>query len=160
MIVSKGRILTGLGLFLALVTTGCDSKTSVNGNVTHKGKPVVWGTVILVDSTGEFHQGDIDINGKYSIDNVPTGTAKIGVTSPNPSDTQRKGAGRGASKGGIGLDDPREKFLKSQGSEKNADRPLPPAGSWFALPTTAADPQTSGITGKVEKGKPLDIEVK
>jgi hypothetical protein len=159
-----------IGLLLGLGPLGCSASTSkVRGKVTHAGKTVVWGTVTLVDKTGQFHQADIDLEGNYEIENVPVGTVKIAVVSPNPNPPGRggsgKGDGRGDAKGGgggglPGFDDPREKFLA--GKEKaNAGRPKPPDGAWFAIPPKFNTPEESGLTGEV-KGKEtvLNIELK
>jgi hypothetical protein len=141
---------------LALGLTGCgDGKSKVRGKVTHNNKPVVWGTVTLVDKTGAFHQADIDLNGNYVIENVPAGTVKIAVVSPNPNQS-RPDAGKGRG-GGIGIEDPREKFMA--GKEKaNADRPKPPPGAWFPIPDKYNTPETSELTGEV-KGKEYELNI-
>ena len=143
-----------------LIAVGCGGgKATVKGKVTSGGKPVVWGSVILVDASGAYHQGDIELNGTYEIAGVPNGTVKIGVTSPSPVDQRgggRPGGGKEAPKGGGGFDDPREKL------EKMAARPTPPAGAWFQLPNQEknSDPTQSGMTGEVKSGQPLDIDIK
>jgi hypothetical protein len=157
------------GLAVVLALSGCGGTTSVSGKVTHDGKPVVWGGVTLVDSTGTYHQGDIKPNGTYQIDNVPTGPVKIGVTSPKPPEEKPGRGGKtapggnaaaGGGKGPAGQpEDPREKFLRDQGITPNQPPPPPPPGAWFALPEKARDPMTSGLTGTVAAGKPLDIDV-
>jgi hypothetical protein len=158
-----------------VVLGGCGpSTTTVKGKVTHKGKPVVWGSVTLADAKGQYHQGEIELDGSYTIDNVPVGQVKIGVYSPKPDDGTGRGKGRGAastagSKGGAQaekgageLEDPREKFFAQQGGKKNAtpERPKPAPGQWFPIPDKATDPLTSGMTGTVKAGEPLDIDVK
>lgn len=159
-------------LSLSLASLGCSgNKTTVKGKVTYNGKTVVWGTVQLIDGTGLTQSGDIDLQGNYSIDGVTPGPVQIGVSSPDP--TPRGGAkggkgatGGGAAAGGGGktspdMEDPREKFLREQGLKQAVDeRPLPPAGAWFAMPRELADPINSGQTGTVEAGKPLDINIK
>lgn len=169
--VRRGFVLFAVGISLVLVLSGCGGGTSkVRGKVTHKGKPVVWGTVTLVGQDGIYRDGDIDLNGNYEIADVPTGPVKIAVNSPNPDTDRGRGGGRGV-KGGGGkavkgggakdaLPDPRGEFL--DGKEKAADeRPKPPPGAWFALPAQAGDPQTSGLTGDVKGSETvIDIEVK
>jgi hypothetical protein len=163
------RYFQGLA-FAALVMAclaglGCSgNKTTVKGKVTYNGKTVVWGTVQLIDSTGLTQSGDIDLQGNYTIAGVTPGPVQIGVSSPDP--TPRTGAkgGKGAAAGGKtnpDIEDPREKFLREQGMKQSVDeRPLPPAGAWFALPKELADPINSKLTGTVEAGKPLDIDIK
>lgn len=140
-----------LALCLCLVV-GCGGKTSVKGKVTHKGKPLVWGTVTLVDQSGHHHQGPIDLNGDYTIPSVPTGPVKIGVHSNNPASTRER-----PKLGAAGGDpsDPRSKFK----SEPVAELPRPEPGKWFPIPSQASDPYTSGLTGEVRSGKPLDVDV-
>jgi hypothetical protein len=147
-----------LALVSTMSITGCGGKTKVTGKVTYNGKPVVWGSVTMVDSTGAYHSGDIDLSGNYSIDNVPSGPVKIAVNSPNPVDP-RKGNAGGDKPAKANLDDPREKFLASQGG-KETPKPLPPEGAWMKLPDSAGDPNTSGLSGTVKSGEALNIEVK
>lgn len=165
------RAAAALTFFLiAALAAGCGGKANPKGKVTYQGKPVVWGSVTLVDSTGMYHQGEIDLQGNYSIDGVPTGPVKIGVHSPKPEDPGGRGGkgGKGAPIGGVAgkgaadIEDPREKFFASQGGKKNVEpeKPRPPAGAWFPIPEKFSDPQTSGLTGDVKSGTPLDIDLK
>src|SRR6476661_9877263 len=85
-------------ILIACGPAGCSGGNSnVRGKVTLNSKPGVWGTVVLVDSTGQYHQGDIDLNGDYKIDNVPAGTVKIAVVSIDP-DSGGRGRGRPVAK--------------------------------------------------------------
>jgi hypothetical protein len=167
------RLAVAILSFAVLVGAGCSgNSTTVTGKVTYKEKTVVWGTVQLIDSTGLTYTGDIDLQGNYKVEGVKPGPVQIGVSSPDP--TPRSGAkgGKGATGGGgaaagAGLkgppenEDPREKFLREQGLKQAKDeRPLPPTGAWFPIPRELADPINSGLTGTVEAGKPLDINIK
>jgi hypothetical protein len=166
----RGAGLLALGLAVSLAA-GCGGGTSkVHGKVTHAGKPVVWGSVTLVDSSGAYHQSLIDLNGNYEIANVPAGPVKIAVVSPNPDPASHGGdpGGRGGPrpKGGPGsrggTNDPREKFLAQKGIQKaEDDRPRPPAAAWFPIDRKFADPNTSGLTGEVKPGATeLSIDLK
>ena len=120
-----------------------------------------WGSVTLVDKKGEFHQGDIDLNGNYVIENVPFGTVKIAVASPNPEPPRGRGGDPGKGGGKIeGLEDPREKFMA--GKEKQTDpKPKPPPGAWFPIPPKYNSPEESGLTGEVKGSETeLNIELK
>jgi hypothetical protein len=144
--------------------TGCgDSKSKVRGKVTLNNKTVVWGTVTLVDRTGAFHQADIDLNGNYVLENVPTGTVKIAVVSPNPyPPAGRPEGGRGVVKGDKGgevpgFEDPREKFMAGK-AKAESDRPKPQPGAWFPIPPKYNAPDESGLTADV-KGKEYELNI-
>lgn len=142
---------------MVLAAVGCGGgKTDAKGKVTYQGKTVVWGSVTLVDSTGQYHQGPIDLEGNYTIANVPAGKVKIAVTSPDPY----AGAGRPKPSGTFGGkgqdgDDPRLKFKR----EPVAEQPKPAPGKWFPLPDKVNDPTNSGLTGELSRGKALDIAI-
>jgi len=161
-------VVVALGLFAVVGLSGCGGTTSVSGKVTHAGKSVVWGSVQLVDSSGQFYQGTIGPDGTYKIDNVPVGSVRIGVMSPKPPEEKpgkggKTAPGAGGGKGGAqasgGAEDPRAKFLREQGI--TPDQPLqpPPPGAWFPIPDKYNDPASSGLTGTVTPGKPLDIDI-
>jgi hypothetical protein len=162
------RVVLAMFLGFAVLFTGCGSgKTKVSGTVTSQGKKVVWGTVILMDSKGEVHQGRIKLDGTYSIDNVPIGGVKIAVTSPPPPGSAPGGRGapgaagaKGANKGMGGAEDPREKFLRENGGKQEANDEPPPPGVWFAINPKFYDHSSSGLTGEVKSGVPLDIDLK
>lgn len=119
---------------------GCGpSKGTVSGKVTHKGKPVVWGSVSLIASDGVQYVGQITPEGTYTIPNVPSGSVKICVSSPNP-DVSARGPGAAGDGGG----DP---------------TPKPKAGAWFALPEQYNDPQKSGLTGTVRGDTTIDVDL-
>lgn len=157
---------TGLALLLGLAVPGCGGNSStVEGRVTYQGKQVVWGTVTLVDTKGEYHQSYIDLDGNYKFEKIPVGTVKIGVISPNP-DPRRGGAGGGkdgpTGSNATNTEDPREKFMAEKGLKQNKDeRPKPPPGKWFEIDMKYADPENSGLNGEVKSGKTtLNIDIK
>lgn len=154
----RRAIATALALSVVM-SGGCgDAKTDVEGKVTYQGKTVVWGTVTLVDADGAYHQSPIDLEGNYKIAGVPSGPVKIGVHSinPFPRGNKPKPGGRGnANANGGGIPDPRANIQQNQAAEL----PRPEPGQWFPLPDTVSDPQTSGLTGTVSSGEPLDIVI-
>jgi hypothetical protein len=148
---------------LAIAAFGCGAKkTTVTGKVTYNGKPVVWGNVSFLASDGSSYDGFINLDGTYSIPDVPPGQVKIGIYSPDPKmeDTRATGAAAGNDKVKKPNDfvDPREKMGIKQAEAPN--RPRPPDGAWFKLPDSAADPYRSGLTGVVKSGEPLNIDIK
>lgn len=149
-------------LALCALLTGCGGGNSkVSGKVKVAGRPVVWGSVTLVDQKGQYHQGDIDLNGNYTIDGVPSGAVKIGVASPSPTPPPGRPPA-GAPTKGAPSDDAREKFLAEKGLKQNTDdRPRPPAGAWFPIDLKFSDPTSSGLSGEVKAGtSELNIDVK
>jgi hypothetical protein len=132
----------------ATVAAGCGGgNTTVSGTVTRQGKPVVWGNVTVVDRDNVPHAGEIQEDGTFTVAGVPIGPCKVGVTSPNPESDRL--AGRVGRKSEIG----------SKGGDAPPDRPRPAAGRWFPIPDQYRDPLTSGLTGEVAKGKPLDVVI-
>ena len=107
------------------------------GTVTHKGKPVAWGSVSLVAADGSAHSAELGRDGRFSVANVPTGPARVGVSSPDPYPDGRKAKYEGRYKPPADL----------------------PDGAWFPLPAQYADPQKSGLTLQVG-GSPADLDLK
>jgi len=135
------RSIITLALFatVALGLTGCGpSSTTVQGKVSYKGKPVVWGSVTIVASDGSVHQAGIDTDGTYTIPKVPLGGSKVGVESSAPP---TPGASRGDARGSVAP-------------------PPPPPGAWFAIPVSLSDPKTSGVTLDIRSGQSADIDLK
>jgi len=139
-----------LALALGGLSAGCaPSKTPVKGTVKFNGKPVVYGSVTLVASDGIIYTGEIKEDGTFTIPDVPSGNAKVGVLSPNPTPAT------GANVGGKGLD---------PGLARGDRRAPPPPESvikaWFPIPDKYGDPLTSGLTEEVKSGKDLAIDLK
>src|SRR3954471_12922461 len=97
----RGVVPAALGIVVAL-TAGCGGQSTVSGKVTHGGKALAMGTVIVVGSDGIAQTGVINSDGTYTVAGVKSGPAKIGVNSPNPN-AERPGVGEGpAPRGGGG----------------------------------------------------------
>src|SRR5258708_17207639 len=79
------RILgTGIGLLFAclLLTTGCGrGKGTVKGKVTYKGEALTFGYVQIEAEGGGVFVGKIEMDGTYTVADVPTGQAKVLVSS-------------------------------------------------------------------------------
>lgn len=74
--------LPGLLLFLLV---GCGPRYgNLAGSVSFEGKPVRMGSVLVVGSDGVPRSTTIQDDGSYAVDNVPIGTVRIAVSSPDP----------------------------------------------------------------------------
>jgi hypothetical protein len=58
--------------------------TTLTGTVTSKGKPVVFGTVTVLTADNRTFFVPIRADGTYTLKGLPTGVAKVAVSSPNP----------------------------------------------------------------------------
>src|SRR5687767_15828097 len=91
------RTLTGAaGAALAVILglTGCGGgKATVQGKVTHRGKALASGTVILVGADGVAVAGEIAGDGSYAIAGVTSGPVQVGVVSKSPRAGARPGRG-------------------------------------------------------------------
>ena len=135
----------------ALSAVGCGGGTAdVSGKVTFKGKPVVYGTVVVVGSDGIPKSGAIQPDGTYRVSGVTLGAARLAVTSPRPPGSQTA-----PKKQGRDVDD----------DEKPRPDPPPPAPpeviqNWVAIPEKYGDPAKSELTVEVKSGSPHDIDLK
>ncbi len=134
-------------LAFTLAVAGCGpARSTVTGSVvTSAGKIVPLGTVNLVASDGSPHSAQIQEDGTYTIQNVPVGLAKIGVTSPNPT----------APPPG---ERPRVDPVRPPRPDGGAPKETGPAYSeaakkaWFAISDALADPLSSKLTVQVVSG--------
>lgn len=140
-----------LGL-IVLPLAGCGGGTTeVSGRVTFQGKPLVFGTVVMIGSDGIPKSGPIQPDGTYRVKGVKTGMAQLAISSPPPP---------GAASAGP----------KTRGGrEENDDRTPADAGAsvspevihgWFPIPDKFADHTLSGQTAGVRPGQPVDIDLK
>ncbi|HEX3149040.1 MAG TPA: hypothetical protein VHR66_13245 [Gemmataceae bacterium] len=143
------RLFVGTAL-LALVA-GCNSQTSVSGKVTYKGTPVSTGSVTLVASNGQVYTGNLNSDGTFQISDVPTGEVQIGIVGANPGSGNKPPPARGGrGPAGVGRG----------GGEGNPEgRGAAEQGTGPVIPAQYGDPRTSGLTGKVKAGEPLNIDL-
>ena len=134
-----------LSLGLLAIVAGCGKTAHVAGRVTYQGRPVVYGSVILVAADNKARSGVIEPDGSYAVEGIWLGPAKIAVISPDPSKGRR-----------ARRDEPPPR-------SDNNGKPLsktPPPG-WFPLPTRFEDPAASGLTCVVDSSRVShDIEMK
>ena len=145
------RALIGAAVGVAVLTAaGCGGGTAdVAGKVTFQGKPVVFGTVLVIGADGVPMAGAIQKDGTYRVSGVKLGAAKVTVSSPPPPGS-RKAAGR---RGGRDVIDD-ERIV--------AEEPVDPelVRNWFPIPERYADPAKSDLATDVKPGQPFDIDLK
>jgi hypothetical protein len=132
-----------------LLAAGCGSKATITGTVTYKDQPIHEGNIVFTPESGGRSVGAVIKDGKYTAEKVPTGPAKVTVTS-----MYAQGAGG-----------PQELTKKMGGPP--ADAPLPPEArammerrstmaseskKGVKIPDHYADPEKSGLTYTVEAG--------
>jgi hypothetical protein len=136
---------------LLLAAAGCGGgKATVSGVVTHQGKPLVHGTVVVVGSDGLRMTGIIMPDGHYRVEDVASGAVKLGVISREPG----RGASRPGMKGGRSEKEP------EGGAAPAPAPPVPERGKWFPIPDKYEDPEKSGLATKLRTGdNAYDIEL-
>jgi hypothetical protein len=143
-------LIAGAVGVVVLAAAGCGGGTAdVSGKVTYQGKPVVFGTVLVIGSDGVPKAGAIQKDGTYRVSDVKIGAAKVTVSSPPPPGARKATGGR------DGRDAPDDE-------RRVADEPVDPelVKSWFPLPERYADPAKSDLTTDVKPGQPFDIDLK
>jgi len=134
------------------VMAGCDAGVAtVNGKVTFKGKPVVFGTVSIIGPDGNIQSGPIEPDGSFSVPGVKVGTGKVAVSSLKPPDGTDGKAKRGGRDAG-GNDDERA-------PKPEAGAPAEVIKNWFPIPAKYGDHKQSGLTVPVGDGKPVTIDL-
>lgn len=125
-------------LFLAAVCgmTGCSRKGDVYGTVTYNGKPVVYGTVSVIGVDGIQRNSNVQPDGYYEVFDVPAGSAKITIVSPDPEEQYKE-------------------ILAAQKTPEAAAQLKPPnvdRTQWFPISSSYGNPDSSGIVCEVKSG--------
>jgi hypothetical protein len=126
---------------LLVAAVGCAGRGKVSGKVTYQDKNLVFGTVQFEASDGSLHYGNIDTDGKYTIaDDMPTGEAKVAVSSINPKSSD---------------------FIPRQREGAKPPPPRPEIKGWFPIPEKYDKSFTSELTYPVHRGEnTFNIELK
>jgi hypothetical protein len=118
------RIIWCACAFAFVSNSGCSQRLgSVSGKVTYRDRPVTYGTVLALCSDGLTRNANIEPDGSYRFENIPTGEVKFAVLSPEPADpdvSARKGGRDGPASGSI---------------------PTIDKSKWFAIPEELGDPR-------------------
>jgi hypothetical protein len=131
-------------LALALLAGACGcARTTVQGTVTYRGRPVTHGSVIFLSADRTVRSGVIGPTGTYTVTGVHPGPVKIGVISRY---APRAGADRARDRVRPG---------KQPLAAKAASQ------AFFALPRKYENPEASGLSCTLVAGRAShDIDLK
>lgn len=131
-----------LGISLAAAGCGSSSNTSITGKVFYKDAPLKGGNVTFMTQDQKIIRlSEIDEDGGYTIDKMPTGEALITVDTSGLKPPKQKVP---VNKPPPGVEPP--PGYKPADPEEKAKRYVP-------IPEKYADPKQSGLTYQVKKGK-------
>src|SRR5262245_17283754 len=80
--------IRAFGLLSAGILTcalGCGGTATVPGTVKYQGKPVVYGSVVFLDSKNTARSGVITAEGTYTVEGVLPGSVQIAILSRDPA---------------------------------------------------------------------------
>ena len=123
---------------LLLSGVGCGRRMGqVSGRVCYAGRPLPGGTILLLASDGKPYRGQIEVDGRFRVLDVPLGEAKVCVTSliESPPSVGRSSAAV-------------------------ASRVSQPATMYSRIPTHYGDLTRSGLTVTVEEDSTLELDLK
>ncbi|QEL17305.1 carboxypeptidase-like regulatory domain-containing protein [Limnoglobus roseus] len=144
-------------LVAALGVVGCGpSLGTLSGKVCYNGRPVVYGTVVVIDSEGLPHPGTIEPDGRYEVSGLPAGVATICVTSPSPPGTENK-----LPPGPKGRSQKADAMRTKREDEPTPAAPADVISNWQSIPDRFSDPTQSKLQFTVRRGSnswdiPLD----
>jgi len=127
------RVLPAVAL---LALTGCGGGSTLSGKVTYQGRPVVSGSVIVLNADGTAHSGVIHHDGSYAVEGVGRGPVRIGVLSPDPA----------RAKSILKKEEPPPPADKPGAAKAGHPKTRPGTGGWVPLPHALGDPEKSGVT--------------
>lgn len=131
--------IAGFGLvviLLAAIFSG-QGKATLTGHVSFQGKPIIWGSVVVVGQDGRTAAGRIEADGTFRVENAATGSVSVAVVSRDPL----------VQNWASNLKTTRARPTSKAFSASPVDRK-----KWFPLPTHFEDPQASGVTMLLKSG--------
>jgi hypothetical protein len=130
--------LGALAVVVSLGVAGCgEGKGTVSGKVTYKGVALKGGRVTYTSAKGKSNQAEIGEDGSYTVEDLPSGPAKITVQTSylqQMARAPRYKVPEGAPEGYKGGGDPTA------------------AKRYVKIPDSYEDLETSGLTYDVKKG--------
>jgi hypothetical protein len=125
-------------LILIAALPGCSRTATVGGHVRYKGRPVLSGSVIVLNADGTAESGVIYPDGTYTVKGVKKGPVRLGVFSPDPAKAHS--------------------ILKTADKDHHAGPGNSPG--WFPIPADFGNPEKSGLGCEVTTSRfPFDIEM-
>jgi hypothetical protein len=161
------RRAAALALLLASLA-GCGPGVGdVTGRVTHRGKPVVCGSVVLVGPDGMTKVGAIAADGTYAVSGVGAGRAGVAVFSLDPArplDPYKAARTHGKAEAEPPADADRNPDAGRVVTHAPADRsnwadPTVDRSKWFPLPPKYERVDLSGITVEIKAGANAGVDI-
>jgi hypothetical protein len=141
------RLVVLLPAVLILPSCGSVKRGDVHGKVSYGGRPVIYGSVVLIGSDDMPVTGRINSDGTYSVDGVPTGAVRVAVVSHDPARPKRH-----------------QRRINPKTAPPTLPQPTAPEvdrRKWFPLPKQYGQAGTSGIRTTVHSGdNTFDIDLK
>jgi hypothetical protein len=131
-----------------LCLCGCGKATAtVSGSVSLDGKPVKYGSVLLVTEDRSSFSIPIQPDGTYKFEKVPFGTARVAVNSPDPREVEGPAAFTAPDRAKALAKGPKAAPVDSKG--------------WFPIPDLYNRPDRSGLSLTVDNvNTTFDIRMK
>jgi hypothetical protein len=166
--VSRLARLGGAGLVLgfALLAAGCSGTGTVTGKVTFGNQVVGGGKVLFTSAEGKGSvSADIEPDGTYKAEKVPTGEVKVAVDTSSAKPTQGPAVGGPQNKkpGGVApnMPLPPADQVPAGADPSKLYGGQQPKGKYVAIPEKYTNPSTSELTLKVKSGtNEYDIPLK
>jgi len=141
----------GLFLGLALLSSGCGGKGTISGKVYYQDQLLGGGTVTFTNADGKGSQvAQIQPDGSYTLERMPSGPAKIGVETTSAKPTATPGKRGGAPKMPQGP--PPDQVPEGADPSKIYGSGRTQGLKYVPIPESYKDPETSGVQYTVTSG--------
>ncbi len=143
-------LVLGAGLLVGLTGCGSSAPSDVSGTIKLRGQPPKFTgiQVVFVHPNGTMVSAPVGADGTYTAEGVPPGEVKVAFAYFTPDSVQQ---GAEFKAGGPRLKKPGDKGAAEAPKPKAVGTPGPATNP---IPAPLRDGSTSGLTFKVESGKP------